>query len=271
MHMDPLEYEVRRWREYAAELRFAKPEDAEKDYLMELLLAGLFDGSIGNRLVFRGGTAISKVYGSGRFSEDLDFITDGETAQKVLETHVSKAMAGFNLRYEAASRVEKYRNMLKYTVVVRGPIYAVAASEQAKQTIGIDMNLFERPMMDVRRIDRVPIYDDARPYTIIVPAPEELLADKAKAMLERTEPVARDLYDAWFLSKKYDIRLDREMVSKKMSLYGKAEGEAFSMAALSRAVRRIGRIWDREMKRLVLQPPSYTAAAKGFMAACSRS
>ena len=259
--MNTLEYEINRWREYATTMRFARPEDAEKDYLQELLLAELFSGKIGGLLVFRGGTSISKIYGSGRFSEDLDFILSNEIGGQTIITEVTKALARLGTRYPVEYKKEEYRNMLKYLIKIRGPIYSVASNEQAKQTIGIDLNLYERPILEVKDVERLSIYDDARPYLARVLQQKELVADKAKAMLERREPVARDLYDLWFLTKKYRIKLDGLLVAKKMALYGNRNNEMFSKVALAKRIRIIGRIWDKEMKRLMAQPPSYGGVA----------
>ena len=157
--------------------------------------------------------------------------------------------------------------MLKYSLKVKGPIYSVASNEQAKQTIGLDINLYERPLLATSRVERLPIYEDARPYYAFVLSQRELLADKAKALLERTVPVARDLYDMWFLIKKYRLKLDAEVASKKMSEYGKHMHETLSMASLKTKIDEVGRIWDREMKRLIAQPPAYQEVAKLVKAA----
>ncbi len=242
---------------------FKDPYQTEKDYLQDLLLYSLYRASE-SELVFKGGTAISKIYGSGRFSEDLDFVLASGEAADGIGAYVEKAISRIRLRYNTEYRLEKCRNMLKCSIKVKGPIYMAAPNEQAKQALGIDLNIYERPMRETRAIERVPIYDDLHPYAIRAEAPEELLVDKAKAMLERIQPVARDLYDAWFLSKKYSIKLDAELVSKKMGLYGKREGERFSISALEESVKAIGRIWDREMGRLISHPPAYEEVRRDF-------
>ena len=45
---------------------------AEKDYLQHIFLLFL-SRNISNELVFKGGTALQKIYGINRFSIDLDF------------------------------------------------------------------------------------------------------------------------------------------------------------------------------------------------------
>ncbi len=261
--MDPLEFEIERWRNYATMLHFAKPEDAEKDYLQELLLNELYAEKKGSNFVFRGGTAISKIYGSGRFSGDLDLILASSEANSI-DVYVEKAIGRVKLRYDISYKLERYRNMLKYMIKIKGPIYISAMNEQAKQTVEIDLNLYERPMRKIETIQRIPIYTDLGPYILRTETPEELFADKIKAMLERVQPVARDLYDAWFLVKKYNVALDIELVSKKLELYGKHHGETFSIARMKSVINGIGRIWDKEMSRLMLHPPAYKEVKKEF-------
>jgi predicted nucleotidyltransferase component of viral defense system len=256
--------EIERWRGYANALGFVKTEDAEKDYLQEILLSELFAGSLATTLVFRGGTAIAKAYGSGRFSEDLDFILSRKEDAKRVDSGVRTAISNAGLRYQLESSLSKYRSMLRYTLKIKGPIYALTGNEQAKQTIGIDINTYERPMFAARTMRRVPIYEDIRPYLITVASVDELLADKVKAMLERAGPVARDLYDAWVLVRKYRIRPDLKAVARKMREYGKRKGERFSNRELDTRMRLIGKVWDKEMPRLVRDAPEYSVVAREF-------
>jgi len=44
-----------------------------REFWEVLILKGLFDSPEGKFLIFKGGTALRLVYGSPRFSEDLDF------------------------------------------------------------------------------------------------------------------------------------------------------------------------------------------------------
>ena len=51
---------------------FIDPYQIEKDYLQDLILYNIYK-TTKNAFVFKGGTALSKVYHTDRFSEDLDF------------------------------------------------------------------------------------------------------------------------------------------------------------------------------------------------------
>jgi predicted nucleotidyltransferase component of viral defense system len=155
--------------------------------------------------------------------------------------------------------------MLKYVLKIQSPLYAVSNSQRAVQTIQLDINLFERPLMHVKEAFRRPIYPDIAPYLLNSLEAEELLADKIKALVERIEPVARDLYDAWLLSTKYELKPDLELVGKKMQLYGRKSGEQFSLEVLKERIASIKGVWDSEIGRLLRDPPSYDEVAKGFL------
>ena len=62
----------------------------EKDYVIEWLLKGIYESNVKDNLIFKGGTAIKKVYfqETWRFSHDLDFTalnSDRENTRNQLE------------------------------------------------------------------------------------------------------------------------------------------------------------------------------------------
>ena len=264
---EPLEQEISKWRSYAQTLGFAKTEHAEKDYLQELLLSELYSSKIGKLLIFRGGTAISKVYGSGRFSEDLDFIISRDAAADELNREVEAAIKRLNFYYETRFETKRFRNMIKYSIKIDGPIYAVARNVQARESIEADINTYERPLYRTNEVYRVPIYSDLRPYTLKAASVEELLADKVKALLERTQPVARDLYDAWILIRKYRVKLDTAAVDKKMRMFGKLPNEEFSMKMMLKRVKALEKEWSTELSRLMVAVPKYRDVVHDFKSA----
>src|SRR3990167_3542874 len=63
-------------------------EYAEKDYFQDLLLFNIYKQT--NLLIFKGGTALYKLYGLQRFSEDLDFTLIGDLdIEKTMKNSVS--------------------------------------------------------------------------------------------------------------------------------------------------------------------------------------
>ncbi len=254
-----------KWRDYSKELGFVKTEDSEKDYLQELLLYWLFSSKISDSLTFRGGTAISKLYGSNRFSEDLDFILSKGMETNIVNKVIIDSIKKVRTLYQTEYSVVHYRNMLKYILKIKGPLYNISRNEQAKQTLSIDMDLYERPLLNIKRLYRLPIYEDLRPYSMNTLLSKELLADKIKAMFERVQPVARDLYDVWLLSKKYRIKPDLDLVSKKMKEYGKTNEEVFCINELRKKVKSIKDIWKKELSRLMYVVPEYKDVSSEFL------
>jgi predicted nucleotidyltransferase component of viral defense system len=64
------------------------------------------------------------------------------------------------------------------------------------------------------------------PGGLAVESPQEILADKAVAIVARPALKHRDLWDVWFLIDRHDARIDRDMVRRKLSDYGTTEVEA---------------------------------------------
>lgn len=65
--------------EQTAQLMGVHPAIAEKDFWVCWVLKKLFESELKSKLVFKGGTSLSKVYGLiNRFSEDIDLVLNWE-------------------------------------------------------------------------------------------------------------------------------------------------------------------------------------------------
>src|SRR3989344_6174307 len=73
-----------------------------REYLQYLILSLIFSHKIGRKLTFLGGTCLRIVYGSKRFSEDLDFdnknLTEGEFT--LLSQYIAKELEKLGLKVE---------------------------------------------------------------------------------------------------------------------------------------------------------------------------
>lgn len=245
------------WRGYAKQMGFAKTEQAEKDYLQDLLLMELYGVEHAEWLVFRGGTAIAKLYNSGRFSEDLDFILSRAEDRAHVIQKVESGIRGMSYYYDLEHVKKDYKNMTKYTLKVNGPMYAATLNPQSRQTISMDINLFERPAFDPIKKQVVPKYTDLRPYLLTVASEKELAADKIKAIMERPRPVARDLYDLWVLVRRYGTAVDLNAAKEKLIAYPRAEPVRFTPASFDNKLLEIGKVWNDELKSLMRDVPRY--------------
>jgi predicted nucleotidyltransferase component of viral defense system len=173
----------------------------EKDYVLTWVLLAIAASPLNDILVFKGGTAIKKMYiPDYRFSEDLDFtlmhphITNADLLAAIEEMFpwlVREANITLSTR-----KVEEHAggNPTIYLNYV-GPLQADINSRFLKVDISRDEAL-------VFPVEKKPVrssYSDCqtRRSALSAYSLEEILAEKLRSLLTRTEP--RDLYDIHFL------------------------------------------------------------------------
>jgi len=177
----------------------------EKDYAIGWVLFGISSSSLSDKLVFKGGTALSKVYfpSGWRLSEDLDFtihevsdlqnISIGLVAE--LPSVVEKASGGLLLSFKGKPFINP--SYLQVRVQYTGLL--------GRNTIKIEVSK-EGFIGDVRKV-RVPKAYDYPEFGILAYTLENILAEKMRSILERKK--IRDYYDVWKLLKVGDIDVKR--------------------------------------------------------------
>lgn len=193
-----------------------RPEVVEKDYVLGWLLAGLAQMPIGELWIFKGGTCIKKCYfETYRFSEDLDFSllpqTPGSQEALIdqLRTLTASVAAMSGLEFPADQidvkprRNQQGRPTFEGRVGYRGPL-AYPGSPKIRFDFTQQEAVIDRP---VGRLILHP-YPDDLPADAAVTAYSfnELLAEKTRALLERSRP--RDLYDVVHLLENAPSDLD---------------------------------------------------------------
>lgn len=173
------------------------------DIAQDLLLRDLHDRGALDRLVFKGGTALRKLYAGsqGRFSTDLDFsLANADDDPAEVELELVSAIDG------ATSGPFSYRTSErrgKWTLIVESPFGDNASSLTSK----IDVS--PAVWMDPVRRTWVPMpvhraYGDRTLPDLQAIRLEENLAEKI-ARLNRTT-TARDMYDlAWIMDHQHDV------------------------------------------------------------------
>lgn len=115
----------------------------EKDYAITILLVILCELPFINRMAFKGGTAIKKIYfPEARFSEDLDF-TCYEDISKTLIEHLERAIKGRNwlgVRFTEVGLEETSPNSAR--VVVQYLDF-----NDHPNRINLDLSMRERPVL----------------------------------------------------------------------------------------------------------------------------
>ena len=229
----------------------------ERDYLQHLLLWLLY--SRGQTLVFGGGTALRMVYGSNRYSEDLDFYGP-EGALPIGELRlgwqtVVRGLEDFGILAEIVNErasTEGYG----FHVSFRGPLYD--GRDRSEGAVRVDAN--RRPeKVEARRELVTSEYDDVRPFVVTVLTPEQLMAEKIRAVMVRGRP--RDLYDLWLMLG-LGVRPEHQLIERKLALYG----IDWHLRRLVDALDLVEIGWERDLRHLLPQYVPHKVARDGVVA-----
>jgi predicted nucleotidyltransferase component of viral defense system len=213
---------------------------AEKDYFQEIILLSISREA--PKLVFKGGTALYKIYGLNRFSEDLDFSgeIDEPTARRI-----TQYLQDFGYETEISIKEIKMGTLL--TFVTQGFLFQGRAESLAR--VQMDVNLVNIELKSTWP-QFFSLYPDIPSFKLQVMSLEEIAAEKVRAMLVRKK--ARDLYDIWFLLS-MGVIINQSLVNKKLELYKLK----FSKRILKNALQECEKVWLKELKPLVIEVPMY--------------
>lgn len=222
------------------------PETVEKDYVLGWLLAALAEHPIVRTYwVFKGGTCLRKCFfETYRFSEDLDFslrpespyTTDAIRGVLVQVTERAAELAGIGFLPEEL-RVDERRDKLgratfQARAYYRGPLLRPGHP----QRILLDITAHEPILSEPTLATIFHPYPDALP-DLLVPtySIEEMVAEKTRALYERTRP--RDLYDVVFLIENHAPEID--LVRSRVLFGAKCRSKGFEPPGASALYEQI--------------------------------
>ncbi len=173
----------------------------EKDYVITWLLLALADSELSNYLVFKGGTALKKIYYPDyRFSEDLDFtlINDMDADDLIFKFDQTLKKLAKDQAFEFAlqrEKIERRSKSITFFVNYKGPLQATLMAREIK----VDFTLSEKLIFPTELKNIYASYSDNNNIEkkIAAYSLEEILIEKLCALIGRTEP--RDLYDTNYL------------------------------------------------------------------------
>ena len=200
------------------------------------LLSALSEAGVLRHVVFQGGTALRLCYGGERYSEDLDLVCGKAGAylkdvefdalvDKALETTKRTLQRDFDI--DAAQIALKRPTQPE---LVKGSDVNVAVWQivvPVNPTPKTPKSRIKIEFANVPSYDSKPLTVSATPGLVQIQdvilnaeTPNEILADKAVALIARAALKFRDVWDVWFLVNKLGAAPDREMVLKKFADYG---------------------------------------------------
>ncbi len=192
-----------------ASLKGLPPRFAELDYLQDIALLGIYR-EFGNKLVFKGGTCLYKLYKLNRFSEDLDFTAEKKFKPKDFFTRLSYLFSLFNIN--CSVKVEQFQHSINVYLEINGPLYD--GRKESRSRLILNISLREKVFFSPVRIPYTSLYQEVRSFDIYVMEEKEILAEKVRAVYQREK--ARDVYDIWYLLTIKKNPVDFTLVEKKL-------------------------------------------------------
>ena len=159
--------------------------------------------------VFKGGTCLRICYDLERASEDLDFSTllDAKKIKKIAK-ECFKNFDLLNIDFEVFSEKE-FKGNLRIEARFNGPLFN--GSKSSTNTLKIDFNKSKTKNKEAKAIPK--IFSDIPVFTIIALSEKEILAEKIRALINRSQ--ARDLYDVWMLLQT-NTEIDAKLLKQKL-------------------------------------------------------
>lgn len=223
-----------------AEIKNLSLRNAEKDYLLELILYSLSD--LRSNLIFKGGTALYKFYNLNRFSEDLDFDIVGKRFD--VDNLVKRALRSLELTGMQRTIHEKmmHGNEINIRFAVRGPLYDGSKNSMSRVTLNLSKR--EQPLLVQEKLF-VPSYQEIPSFELSVLDAKEIAAEKIRCIMTREKP--RDVYDLWFLFKR-GTSMDISLANRKLKIYRLK----FDVQEFHTKVHEKRNMWVRDLKDFII-------------------
>lgn len=227
-----------------------------REYFQHVFLENLYKLPEAERLLFKGGTALRIIYGSPRFSEDLDFSFFGmrphETKEAVerLFIQVLASIEQLGVHVELGDKSDSTRRGEGY--------FGVATFKMLDyQPIGVEINISGRDGRNIRgEVDSV-ANDFVPTYTLIHLPQQDLVEEKIfGALRERKKP--RDYYDLYFMMRRGMLSFEQkkklaevrgEIASEANRINFQAELGAFLPIDQQNIIREFSKTLAGEMDR----------------------
>ena len=179
-----------------------------REYIQHLFLSSLYKLPIAEKLLFKGGTALRFIYGSPRFSEDLDFTGENIYNYGIIDELFINALSEIEKQGIKTSFKEAKPTTGGYLGVIHYELFDFVADMKFEISLRRGKGL-------TKEITTI-INDYAPPYTICHLSGKDIVKGKIAALLSRGKP--RDYYDLYFLLRHSELRKFAEITLLKKAL-----------------------------------------------------
>lgn len=185
----------------------------EQDLIIHRSLIALFsDGFIKERLAFRGGTALHKLYlaPAARYSEDIDLV---QVKAEPFGAIINRIREQLSFLGRPRIKQKEHNNTI---------VYGILSEDNVPLKLKIEVNTREH--FSVYGLQDIPVKLDSEwgngEALVSTYGLDELLATKLRALYQRKK--GRDLFDLWYAISNADVNIER--VIEAFKLYMDEEG-----------------------------------------------
>ncbi len=249
-------------------VRYAKEGGAslgifEKDYIISCTLAALSRMDyLGENFIFKGGTALRKVYFSDwRYSEDLDFSGlpsfDKDKIKPLIEEWFSKVYQETEVSVSIKD-FHKANGAVRLRAQFSGPL-------KHPNLLLFDITLDEPVIVTPQKRPIFKPFKESPEALISVYSLEEILAEKLRSILQRGK--SRDYYDVWRLLKEKHNLLDLKIVPdifKKKCLHKGIKLSSLAEFTSKERVAEARRYWDEDLRSQIGELPCFSEVIPEF-------
>ena len=220
--------------------------NVRREYAQHLFLSYFYQQPLTDQIYFKGGTALRMLYGSPRFSEDLDF-SSALRDVRGLEAALLETLTNIARENVAVELVESKTTTGGYLAIIS------IKADGSSLALQVEISLREGK----KRGEAMTVVSDfVPPYTLVALAREQLVDEKLQALLHRKK--ARDFYDLYFLlranllsPRKKDLLAQAMRVLKSSSINFERELKAFLPKSHWAIIRGFPGTLKREIERFL--------------------
>jgi len=211
----------------------------EKDFILTYILKKIYDSGLKDRLAFKGGTALHKLYLHKRMSIDLDFtelkpFSIDELKTIIENKEISSEIKEINKTDNSTKIVLSYFTILEY-----------------RNNIIIDISKREKPALElvIRKLKS----HYFKEISVLTFQLEELIAEKIRAIIQRNKP--RDYLDIYYILGNKDINWSEVIDLAKKKL--KISKDKLSIERIFNNLDMVKSLWEQDLRELLPVMPDF--------------
>ncbi len=180
-----------------------------REYLQLFFLNELYVENQSQNIFFKGGTALRLIYGSPRFSEDLDFTV--ELKEKDFNEFILKLFKKIEKKETINFRERKTFAGKRFLLKSKSTLFT------HETYVSLDFSFREKAVEPQKSIIKsgYPVLFTSCVYHL---SKNEIFAEKIRALLTRKVTKGRDIYDMWYLLNQ-GVEIDDKLIKVKLKYY----------------------------------------------------